>query len=268
MTDETASDRLEAHMGGEGAIERARELRGFLSGACPLEGVWFGELHPDKPGAFWWRVPARETIDALITAARSPPTQDERPVESRADYEAYTLAHEQRRELNTALAEEAATQSPDERLRKALEEIRLRAANFSGSVANDPMAAVSEIHSMTNEALAAALISDARIETYESMHEIAVELGYPSILEALEDLDRLKSAVSDKPNREVLEQIDALLDELIGSKSSLFFYDIGPVLEGKLRTIGLIVRAALLDAPVSDNHPGYRNREELSNADR
>ena len=27
----------------------------FLLGIGPLEGVWFGERHPRKPGRFWWR---------------------------------------------------------------------------------------------------------------------------------------------------------------------------------------------------------------------
>lgn len=27
----------------------------FLLGVAPLEGVWFGEMHPKKPGRFWWR---------------------------------------------------------------------------------------------------------------------------------------------------------------------------------------------------------------------
>lgn len=31
------------------------ELRRFLNGEAPLEGVWFGETHPTKRGAFWWR---------------------------------------------------------------------------------------------------------------------------------------------------------------------------------------------------------------------
>lgn len=27
----------------------------FLLGIAPLEGVWFGEDHPKRPGRFWWR---------------------------------------------------------------------------------------------------------------------------------------------------------------------------------------------------------------------
>ena len=40
-------------------------------------------------------------------------------------------------------------------------------------------------------------------ETYRQMHETARELGYPSILEALEDLDRLKiAALSQEPSHD------------------------------------------------------------------
>lgn len=31
------------------------ELRAFLGGTGPIEGVWFGDLHPTKTGRFWWR---------------------------------------------------------------------------------------------------------------------------------------------------------------------------------------------------------------------
>jgi hypothetical protein len=31
------------------------ELRAFLIGAGPLDGVWFGDRHPTRKGAFWWR---------------------------------------------------------------------------------------------------------------------------------------------------------------------------------------------------------------------
>ena len=26
----------------------------FLKGSAPLEGVWFGQIHPTEP-AYWWR---------------------------------------------------------------------------------------------------------------------------------------------------------------------------------------------------------------------
>lgn len=31
------------------------DLRKFLLGEAPLEGVWFGDRHPEKQDAFWWR---------------------------------------------------------------------------------------------------------------------------------------------------------------------------------------------------------------------
>ena len=33
----------------------SEEIRKFLLGEGPLEGVWFGEKHPTRQGAFWWR---------------------------------------------------------------------------------------------------------------------------------------------------------------------------------------------------------------------
>jgi len=32
-----------------------RGIIGFLLGEQPLKGVWFGDMHPDERGAFWWR---------------------------------------------------------------------------------------------------------------------------------------------------------------------------------------------------------------------
>ena len=49
------------------------------------------------------------------------------------------------------------------------------------------------------------------IEAYDYMHEIAVNLGYPSILEALEHLSELRSPSDDvKRLREALERIEGL----------------------------------------------------------
>ena len=31
------------------------DIQQFLMGNGPLEGVWFGEAHPTREGAFWWR---------------------------------------------------------------------------------------------------------------------------------------------------------------------------------------------------------------------
>lgn len=33
----------------------ADELRQFLNGEGPLDGAWFGDLHPTRKGKFWWR---------------------------------------------------------------------------------------------------------------------------------------------------------------------------------------------------------------------
>lgn len=39
----------------EGWVLVQREVVEFLRGAAPLDGVWFGDKHWEKPGAFWWR---------------------------------------------------------------------------------------------------------------------------------------------------------------------------------------------------------------------
>lgn len=46
-----------------------QDIREFLNGTAPLEGVWFGDDHPTEPGKFWWR-------KYLSTAPQ--PTQAER----------------------------------------------------------------------------------------------------------------------------------------------------------------------------------------------
>ena len=46
---------LEALEGWKGQGGMTMELKDFLLGNQPLEGVWFGEKHPTKKGAFWWR---------------------------------------------------------------------------------------------------------------------------------------------------------------------------------------------------------------------
>ena len=38
------------------------QLRDFLSGAAPLDGVWFGDKHPNKSGQFWWRSHMKELL--------------------------------------------------------------------------------------------------------------------------------------------------------------------------------------------------------------
>ena len=43
------------------------EVCAFLDGSAPLEGVWFGDRHPTKPGAFWWRSALRAALAAQPT---------------------------------------------------------------------------------------------------------------------------------------------------------------------------------------------------------
>jgi hypothetical protein len=47
----------------------------FLLGEGELEGLWFGDEHPDHYGAFWWRAHLRKAIEALL------PTPPEQPVD-------------------------------------------------------------------------------------------------------------------------------------------------------------------------------------------
>lgn len=47
-------------------------LREFLTGAAPLEGVWFGEPHPTRKGMFWWR----HLLPGAIPAPEGAPEPD------------------------------------------------------------------------------------------------------------------------------------------------------------------------------------------------
>lgn len=38
-----------------GIVQRLRAYANFLDGAAPIEGVWFGDNHPEHRGLFWWR---------------------------------------------------------------------------------------------------------------------------------------------------------------------------------------------------------------------
>ena len=49
----------------QGMVLVPRELVAFLDGESPIDGVWFGERHPDHKGLFWWR-------KALMQCAASP----------------------------------------------------------------------------------------------------------------------------------------------------------------------------------------------------
>ena len=44
------------------------DLLAFLRGAAPLEGVWFGERHPTRKGAFWWRELLPDAIEQQVSA--------------------------------------------------------------------------------------------------------------------------------------------------------------------------------------------------------
>jgi hypothetical protein len=39
----------------EGCVAIRAEIVRFLTGECPLDGVWFGEKHPTERGTYWWR---------------------------------------------------------------------------------------------------------------------------------------------------------------------------------------------------------------------
>lgn len=51
----------------EGFVLVPRELVAFLNGEAAIDGVWYGERHPDHKGMFWWR-------KALMAAAAPTPT--------------------------------------------------------------------------------------------------------------------------------------------------------------------------------------------------
>jgi len=47
-------------------MTKLAEVHAFLDGSAPLEGVWWGESHPTRKGAFWWRSVLREA-NAVLT---------------------------------------------------------------------------------------------------------------------------------------------------------------------------------------------------------
>jgi hypothetical protein len=49
-----------------------REVLLFLHGAAPLEGVWFGDMHPTERGAFWWRKRLTEAFPAIAAEKEQP----------------------------------------------------------------------------------------------------------------------------------------------------------------------------------------------------
>jgi len=51
--------------GMEKAAVIAPDVLDFLMGIGPLEGCQFGERHPTRKGAFWWRTVLRERSEML-----------------------------------------------------------------------------------------------------------------------------------------------------------------------------------------------------------
>jgi hypothetical protein len=43
--------------------DEQRKILNFLYGAGEWDGNWFGEPHPTKSGAFWWRTDLRRLFD-------------------------------------------------------------------------------------------------------------------------------------------------------------------------------------------------------------
>jgi hypothetical protein len=51
--------------------DRLEQVRRFLDGSMPHDGIWFGERHPDKQGAFWWRSALLPVLDEAAAALRA-----------------------------------------------------------------------------------------------------------------------------------------------------------------------------------------------------
>lgn len=69
---------------------------------------------------------------------------------------------------------------------------------------------------------------DAKILAYEDAHSTALDLGYPSLTEALEDLDRLKSSrpqPSGETREKVAREVDADVFELIAHYTGIERFD-------------------------------------------
>jgi hypothetical protein len=55
-------------------VERLRVYSDFLNGSSQMDDIWFGDQHPSKRGAFWWRndlplTDAADTITDLLAAS-------------------------------------------------------------------------------------------------------------------------------------------------------------------------------------------------------
>lgn len=60
----------------------------FLLGEAPLDGAWFGDKHPSKRGAFWWR----EYLRAALAAQPSQPAHTEAQ-RGEPDFYPHGIAH-------------------------------------------------------------------------------------------------------------------------------------------------------------------------------
>lgn len=54
----------------EGCVVIRAEVVRFLTGECPLDGVWFGEKHPTERGTYWWRKRLPDAPLGAILAAQ------------------------------------------------------------------------------------------------------------------------------------------------------------------------------------------------------
>jgi hypothetical protein len=51
----------------EPIVERLRVYSDFLNGSSQMDDIWFGDQHPSKRGAFWWRndLPLTDAADTI-----------------------------------------------------------------------------------------------------------------------------------------------------------------------------------------------------------
>lgn len=50
-----AEELLDSYPVPDGMVLVRKDLVEFLCGAEPIDGVWFGEKHPNHVGNYWWR---------------------------------------------------------------------------------------------------------------------------------------------------------------------------------------------------------------------
>jgi len=61
----------QAHAGADEATAELKQVVDFLMGESPLEGVAYGERHPTKAGAFWWRLNLRAALHKAMGARQA-----------------------------------------------------------------------------------------------------------------------------------------------------------------------------------------------------